>query len=95
MLRRAAGLPALSGTDAAAVLRAYRLDASGLISKAEFMASWRALQQLTSASSGGGAGSAAAKRRPGALGAAPRQAPALASQVRWRGECGSGEGRRL
>lgn len=84
VLRRAARLPTLGGPDAAAVLRAYRLDAAGLIDAAEFTSSWRALQRLTAAPSTGATGAgAAAQRRPGATSAAPRQAPALSSQVRW------------
>lgn len=82
VLRRAAGLPgALSGADISCILATFRLDASGTISEAEFMSSWRALQQLGSADP---AASASPGRRRGvagrAVGAAPRQAP-LTSQV--------------
>ncbi len=75
MLARAAGR-ALSGADAAAVLRCFALDAGAAIAASEFWASWRALQQLGATTAATHAGRGAVSRNPGAA----RQ-PALATQV--------------
>lgn len=78
VLRCTAGIPALSGGDAAAILRCFLMDRSGAIGAAEFERCWRSLQALST----GGAAPAARRATPAQRQAAKAQQTApLASQV--------------